>query len=211
MERARPRRRSQATAPARAPVQTLRRPLRVAVTGGIGAGKSEALRAFARHGASTLSSDEIVHRLLAEDPEVGAALLDRLGTTDRAQIAALVFEDQAALEWLEGLLHPRVRAECAGWYEGLAARDDPPALAVVEIPLLYETGSDARFDAVVVVTAPEEIRAARTSVRPDSRGKRLLPDEEKVRRATYAYVNDRSIEELDAFVAGVVRDLTAHT
>jgi dephospho-CoA kinase len=107
------------------------------------------------------------------------------------------------------LLHPRVGAEQARWYAGLAARPDPPPLAVVEIPLLYETGSEGRFDAVVVVTAPEELRAARTRVRPDSRGKRLLPDEEKVRRATYAYVNDGSLEALEAFVAAVVRDLAA--
>jgi dephospho-CoA kinase len=165
------------------------------------------LRAFARHGAAVLSSDEIVHRLIAEDPEVRAALLDRFGTTERDAIAAIVFEDSRALGWLERLLHPRVQAEYTAWRDEVAQSPDPPGVAVVEIPLLYETGSDARFDAVVVITAPEDVRAARSRVRPDSRGKRLLGDEEKIRRATYAYVNDGTLTELDAFVAGVVRAL----
>ncbi len=137
-----------------------------------------------------------------------AALNERFGTTDRAGIAAIVFDDRAELEWLEGLLHPRVQAAYAHWFEELLERRAPPELAVVEIPLLYETGSDARFDAVVAITAPEETRAARTRVRPDARGKRLLPDEEKIRRASYAYVNDGTIDELDAFVAGVVQALS---
>lgn len=185
-----------------------RRPIALAVTGGIGAGKSEALRSFARHGAATLSSDEIVHCLIAEDAEVRAALSERFGTTDRARIARIVFADRAELEWLERLLHPKVRAQYSAWREQLARSPDPPGVAVVEIPLLYETGSDARFDAVVVITAPEEVRAARSSVRPDARGNRLLSDEEKIRRANYVYVNDGTIEELDEFVAGVVRQLT---
>jgi dephospho-CoA kinase len=138
---------------------------------------------------------------------VRAALLERFGTTDREAIASIVFEDAEALAWLEGLLHPRVQAGYAAWREELARLPDPPALAVVEIPLLYETGSDARFDAVVVITAPEDVRAARSRVRPDSRGKRLLPDEEKIPRATYAYVNNGTLIELDAFVAEVVRAL----
>ena len=136
-----------------------------------------------------------------------AALLARFGTTDRDAIASIVFEDSQALGWLEGLLHPRVQAEYVAWRDEVACMPNPPGLAVVEIPLLYETGSDARFDAVVVITAPEDVRAARTRVRPDSRAKRLLGDEEKIRRATYAYVNDGTLMELDAFVAGVVRAL----
>ena len=84
------------------------RPLNVAITGGIGAGKSEALKAFARHGAATISSDEIVHELIEEDDEVRAALLERFGTTQRADIAEVVFADRDELAWLEALLHPRV-------------------------------------------------------------------------------------------------------
>ena len=82
------------------------------------------------------------------------------------------------------------------------------AVAVTEVPLLYETGGDERFDAVVVVTAPRELRAERTRVRADAREQRLIPDEEKVRRADFAYVNDGTLAELEAFVADVMSELT---
>ena len=75
------------------------------------------------------------------------------------------------------------------------------------MPLLYESGGDARFDRVVVVTAPEELRRGRRRVPADDRDARLLPDDEKVRRADFAYVNDGSVDDLDAWVAGVLRSL----
>jgi dephospho-CoA kinase len=176
-------------------------PLLVAVTGGIGAGKTETLRAFARRGVPTLSADEVVHRLIAGDPEVRAALEERFGTTERPRIAEIVFADSEELAWLEALLHPRVRAEQQTWLAGLG---DTP-LAVEEIPLLYETGADAAFDRVVVVTAPEEVRATRTDRL--GRSARLLPDEEKARRADFVYVNDGTLDELDAFVESVLERL----
>jgi dephospho-CoA kinase len=193
------------------------RPLAVAITGGIGAGKSEALAAFSRHGAATVSSDEIVHGLLRDDEQVRSALLERFGDAilddvgeiDRSAIAEIVFADREALEWLEALLHPRVAAEQAAWRDKLERVSDPPAVCVAEIPLLYETGGQDRFDAVVVVTASPELRAARAHVAPELRENRLLPDDEKAKRADYVYVNDGSLEELDAFVAGVMRDLLA--
>jgi len=193
------------------------RPLAVAITGGIGAGKTEALAAFARHGAATISSDEIVHRLLRDDDEVRAALLERFGERildeagqiDRSAIADVVFPDPAALDWLERLLHPRVTREYLEWREELGRLPDPPAVCVTEVPLLYEVGGQDRFDAVVVVTAPPEVRAARSQVPAELREPRLLPDDEKAKLADYVYVNDGSLEELDAFVAGVLEDLTA--
>ena len=178
------------------------RPLTAAVTGGIGAGKSEALRAFARRGVPTLSADEVVHRLIADDPEVRAALQQRFGTTDRAGIAAVVFADPEQLAWLEGLLHPRVRRVEEAWLAGLDA-----AVAVTEIPLLYEVGGEGRFDAVVVITASADVRAARTAVSPDARAGRLLPDDEKMARADFAYMNDGTLEQLDAFVGNVLEQL----
>ena len=195
----------------------MERPLAVAITGGIGAGKSEALAAFARHGAATVSSDEIVHRLLREDAGVREALLERFGDRildeakqiDRSAIADIVFPDPEALDWLEGLLHPLVSREYLEWREQLGRLPNPPAVCVTEVPLLYEVGGQDRFDAVVVVTAPPEIRAARTQVPSELREPRLLPDEEKAARANYVYVNDGSLEELDAFVAGVMDDLRA--
>jgi dephospho-CoA kinase len=178
------------------------RPLRVAVTGGIGAGKSEALRAFARRGVPILSADEVVHRLIGYEPEVRAALEERFGTTDRTRIAAVVFADPDQLAWLEGLLHPRVRVVEEEWLSGL----DAP-VAVTEIPLLFEVGGQDRFDAVVVITAPADIRAARTDMTADARAGRLLPDDVKMARADFAYVNDGTLEQLDSFVGGVLEQL----
>jgi dephospho-CoA kinase len=180
------------------------RPLAVALTGGIGAGKSEALAAFARHGAAVISSDAIVHDLIESDEDVRAALLDRFGTADREDIAGVVFADQDELDWLERLLHPRVLECFARWYE-----QQDTQLAVAEIPLLYETGGEKRFDAVIVVTAPEEVREARARVPLAGRSERLLPDDEKVRRADFTYVNDGTLADLDEWVDEVVRRLTA--
>ena len=88
--------------------------------------------------------------------------------------------------------------------------EDPPAIVAVEIPLLYETGGEARFDKVVVITASESVREERRGAFAD-REARLIPDEEKIQRADFAYVNDGTLEELDAFVAGVVRELTSES
>lgn len=191
------------------------RPVSVALTGGIGAGKSTALEAFRRHGAATISSDELVHRLYAEDGEVraavrerfGEAVFDPTGEVDRARLGALVFADREALAWLEKLLHPRVVAEYTAWRTELERSEPSPSLTVVEIPLLYETGGESRFDKVVVITAPAAVREARRGPSAD-REARLIPDEEKVRRADFAYENTGTLEELDRFVAGVVEELS---
>ena len=192
------------------------RPIAVAITGGIGAGKSEALYAFQKAGAATVSSDEIVHHLLRSDPDVKAAIvrelgedvLDDDGTVDRKRVAAVVFGDRAKLEFLEQLLHPLVSAEYMRWREQLAELPNPPRVAVTEVPLLYETGGDARFDKVVVITAPPKLREQRRRVARDDRDSRLLPDREKVKRADFAYVNTGTLEELDEWVTGVMQELT---
>jgi len=134
---------------------------------------------------------------------VRQALEERFGTTDRGRIGEIVFRDPQELAWLEALLHPRVRREELAWLDGLGGTD----VAVVEIPLLYETGGEALFDAVVVVTAPEETRHARAGERVTERSARLIPDDEKVRRADYVYVNDGSLAELEAFVVRVLEEL----
>ena len=190
------------------------RPVAVAITGGIGAGKSEALKAFARHGAATVSSDEIVHHLLRR-PEVRDAVVARMGhgvvspagEIDRGALATVVFNDREALAWLEELLHPLVSAEYLHWREQLADLADAPMVSVTEVPLLYETGSDARFDKVVVITAPSKLRRARSEVAMDDREARLLPDAEKVQRADFSFKNTGSLEELDAFVKSVMADI----
>jgi len=191
------------------------RPVAVAITGGIGAGKSEALKAFARHGAATVSSDEIVHHLLLR-PEVRDAVVARMGhgvvspagEIDRGALATVVFNDRDALAWLEELLHPLVSAEYLQWREQLAELPDAPSISVTEVPLLYETGGDARFDKVVVITAPSKLRRARSEVTMDDREARLIPDAEKVQRADFAFKNTGSLEELDAFVRSVLAELS---
>jgi dephospho-CoA kinase len=186
----------------------VKRPLAVALTGGIAAGKSEALRAFARNGAAVISSDDVVHRLYREDDGLRAALRERWGDrvidggdVDRAEIGRIVFADRAELAWLEAELHPRVRAALDAWLSEQAAD-----VAVAEIPLLYETGGEERYDRVVVVTAPAEVREARRGAVAE-REERLVPEEEKVRRADFSYVNDGSLKQLDLFVAGVLEEL----
>jgi dephospho-CoA kinase len=186
----------------------VQRPLAVALTGGIAAGKSEALRAFERRGAAVISSDDIVHRLYREDEGLQAALREhwgdrvfRDGEVDREEIGRIVFADRAELAWLEAELHPRVRAATDEWLAEQTAH-----VAVAEIPLLYETGGEERFDRVVVVTAAPEVREARRGGFSEREG-RLVPEEEKMRRADFCYVNDGTLDELDAFVAEVVEEL----
>ena len=122
---------------------------------------------------------------------------------DRKRIGEIVFQDPVELDWLEQLLHPRTRELANAWLETV----DRP-LAVIEIPLLFETGGEARFDNVVVITAPRELRIERRGQFAD-REARLLSEEEKVRRADFSYVNAGSLDDLDAFVADVVETLSS--
>ena len=194
----------------------MQRPIAVAITGGIGAGKSTVLAAFRAHGAATVSSDEIVHHLLRSDLDVRAALVERLGAgildedgiPDRAAIAAIVFDDPEALAFLEGLLHPLVSREYLTWREQLSDLDKPPRVCVTEVPLLYESGGETRFDRVVVVTAPRQLREQRRHAPQDNRDARLLDDAEKVARSDFHYVNTGSFEDLEAWVEGVMTELT---
>ena len=139
----------------------------------------------------------------------GAGVLDEDGEISRPAVAQVVFRDPGELAWLEALLHPLVVREYLAWREELGRRADPPALCVTEVPLLYEVGGETRFDAVVVVTAPRQLREARTNVTLANRRSRLLPDREKLKRADYGYVNTGSLEELDEWVAGVADRLRA--
>jgi len=191
-----------------------RPPIAVAITGGIGAGKSTALDAFRAHGAATVSSDEIVHHLLEADDAVRDAVVAKLGEDvltdgrpDRAKIAREVFADRERLAWLEGLLHPLVSREYLTWRDQLAQLDEPPRVCVTEVPLLFEVGSEGRFDKVVVVTAPDALREQRRRVARDDRDARLLPDREKVRRADYHYVNKGTFDDLFEWVGGVMAEL----
>lgn len=187
----------------------------VAVTGGIGAGKSELLQAFAARGVPVLSTDAVVHRLLQENDEVRAAVSERFGAglfgqdreIDRSRLAATVFADPDELAWLEGLLHPLVYGEVERWWAQQARHEPVADICVVEVPLLYESGGESRFDAVVAVTASASVRAARGVSRLPERERRLLPEPEKLRRCDFAYRNDGSLEQLDAFAGCVLGEL----
>ena len=175
----------------------------VGLTGGMGAGKSEALAALERLGAATLSSDAVVHDLLQGD-EVRGLLAERFGAevaADRAAIASLVFADPQEREWLESVLWPRVGARIAAWREELDAREQPPRAAVVEVPLLFESGMEAVFDHTIAVVADDALRSARTSGRDhaaaEERHARQLSQDEKAQRADFAVRNDGTLAELE--------------
>ena len=191
----------------------MRRPSAVVgLTGGIGAGKSEALAAFGRHGAATLSSDQIVHRLYDTDAvrtavgeHFGAAVMRPDGSVDRAAVADRVFADPAERRWLEGVLLPMISAEFARWRDSEVERGTP--LLVHEAPTLFEAGVEHRYDAIVTITAPVDVREAR---RPGAtvRMSHQVPESEKVARSDYVYVNDGDLAALDRFVKSVVDALS---
>ena len=137
----------------------------------------------------------------------GGRVFDDIGQVYRPAIAEIVFADPAELAWLEGLLHPRVELAYLSWREELAAEPKHPSICVTEVPLLFEVGAERLFDAIVVVTAPPQTRWGRTAVTNDGRERRLVPDEERIARADFAYVNEGSLKELDKWVVSVLTDL----
>jgi dephospho-CoA kinase len=191
----------------------------VGLTGGIGAGKSEALAAFERLGASTISADAVVHELYG-DPEIVAAVTDRWGeemapdgTVDRAAVAGRAFGDPDERAWLEGLLWPRVGERIAAWREAESRRDPAPPALVVETPLLFEAGLEGIYDATVAIVADEAVRAERAAARGheavDERQARQLSQSEKAQRATYAVSNSGSIEALQEKLSDLLVKLSA--
>jgi dephospho-CoA kinase len=189
----------------------------VGLTGGIGAGKSEALRALAELGAATLSTDAVVHELLAS-AELRDIVVSRLGEEvapdgrlDRSLIAESVFGDDEARTWYEGELWPRVGKRVADWKQDVDALDPPPRAAVVEVPLLFESGMEAAFDATIAVVADEDVRAERAGARGHAslaeRTKRQLSQEEKAQRADFEVRNDGSLDELRETLSRVLARL----
>lgn len=186
----------------------------VGLTGGIGAGKSEALRALERLGAATLSSDAVVHEILATD-EARDDLVERLGDevapagrVDRDAVARVVFDDPDARRWLEEYLWPRVGGRIAAWRSELDSRDPRPRAAVVEVPLLFESGMEDGFDHTIAVIADDELRAERIGVRGHaggaSRESRQLDQLEKAERADFSVRNDGTVDELERELSQVL-------
>ena len=191
----------------------------VGLTGGVGSGKSTALAALERLGAATLSTDSVVHELYASQ-ELRDVLEGRWrgevigadGTVDRAAVARRAFACEEDRRWLEGELWPRVGARVAAWRDEAGSLDPAPRAAVVEVPLLFEAGMEAAFDATVAIVADEALRAGRAAGRGheavDERVARQLTQREKAQRATYAIVNDGTVAELEARLSAVLDKLT---
>jgi dephospho-CoA kinase len=189
----------------------------VGLTGGLGAGKSEALRALGELGAATLSTDAVVHELLGGDElrEIVVARLGpevaRDGRLDRSLIAERVFGDEPARAWLEGELWPRVGQRITEWRQEVEALDPAPRAAVVEVPLLFESGMEAVFDATIAVVADESLREERAAARGHAavaeRTGRQLSQTEKAQRADFKVRNDGSLEELRETLSRVLARL----
>jgi dephospho-CoA kinase len=190
----------------------------VGLTGGIGAGKSEALAALERLGAATISADAVVHELYG-DPEIVAAVTERWGddvapggTVDRSAVAGRAFGDPDERAWLEGMLWPKVGERIAAWRDGESRRDPAPRALVVETPLLFEAGLEGIYDATVAIVADESVRAQRAAARGheavDERNARQLSQSEKAGRATFAVSNSGSIAELEQKLSDLLAKLT---
>jgi dephospho-CoA kinase len=189
-------------------------PLKIGLTGGIAAGKSEALKAFARLGAATLSSDAVVHELL-EGEALRARLAERWGPevlaergVDRAKIGEIVFADPDELSWLEAQIHPLVQERTVAWLLSLPADTE---FAVVEVPLLFEAGGDSAFDTTVAVVTADEVRRERAAARGhalvDEREARQLTQPEKAERAEHIIENDGSVEDLEGALSALLEKL----
>jgi dephospho-CoA kinase len=189
-------------------------PLTIGLTGGIAAGKSEALAAFSRLGAATLSSDAVVHELLESEPLVGR-LTERWGPAvapegrvDRNRIGEIVFADPEQLTWLEQQIHPLVGERIGGWLVDLPAAAE---IAVIEVPLLFEGEMASAFDKTVAIVTADERRRERAAARGhalvDEREARQLTQEEKAQRADYIVANDGSVEDLEQALSALIAKL----
>jgi len=189
----------------------------VALTGGIGAGKSTALAALERLGATVISSDAVVHELYGS-AAVRDAVLDRFGpevapdgVVNRSALAAKAFGSDADRIWLEQLLWPAVQQRIADWRAQSARIEPPPRVLVVEVPLLFEAGSDRMYDATIAVIADEGVREERARGRGHlalaQREARQLSQQEKAARSTFVVVNDGSVEELERKLSAVLGKL----
>lgn len=189
-------------------------PLTIGLTGGIAAGKSEALAAFERLGAATISSDAVVHELLDSQPLLGR-VTERWGENvapggrvDRSRIGEIVFADPDELKWLEGQIHPLVGERIGSWLGSLAA---DAGIAVVEVPLLFEGEMASVFDTTVAVVTADEVRRARAEARGHTlvgeREARQLSQEEKAAHAEHVIENDGTLEDLERRLSALIAKL----
>jgi dephospho-CoA kinase len=188
----------------------------IGLTGGMGCGKSLAASMFARHAFGVLDSDALIHQRLYADLEVidalrrqfGGAVLTEAGGVDRRRLGERVFSDGASLQWLEGLLHPRLHAI---WRAEVAAGGEKSW--VVEVPLLFENSLQNWFDLTVGVASHPAVQIARLEERgipPQLARQRIskqLPLAQKIELADVVLLNDGSSDFLCAQVAALVHSL----
>jgi dephospho-CoA kinase len=184
------------------------------LTGSVGMGKSTTARFFAEEGVPVHDADAVVHRLY--EGEAAAAIEAAFpGTTvggkvDRPRLGAHVLDDPAALKRLEAIVHPMVQEAERQFLADAQARG--AKVALLDIPLLYEIGREGAADAVVVVSAPEEVQRARVLERPGMTAEKLnamlarqLPDAEKRRRADFVVDTSRGFDAARAQVREILR------
>lgn len=190
----------------------------VGLTGGIGAGKSTALAAMRELGADVLSTDAVVHELY-HCQHVIDALVERWGeevapegVADRQAIAERAFASDEERRWLERTLWPLVGERVAVWLALARAREPRPLAAIVEMPLLFESGMDRACDATIAVVAADKARtermAGRGHVRVDERAARQLSQAEKAARATHVVSNDSDLDALRRELSTVLAKLS---
>jgi dephospho-CoA kinase len=189
-------------------------PLTIGLTGGIAAGKSEALAAFERLGAATISSDAVVHELLDSEPLLGRVTerwgedVAPQGRVDRARIGEIVFADPDELKWLEGQIHPLVGERIGAWLGSLGA---DVGIAVVEVPLLFEGEMAPVFDTTLAVISADEVRRARAEARGHTlvgeREARQLSQEEKAAHAEHVIENDGTLDDLERRLSALIAKL----
>ena len=197
----------------------LARPVVVGMTGGIACGKSTAAACLAEEGVAVLETDEVAHDVMRPDGPAyddvvaafGKEIVAADGTIDRRILGKLVFERPDALRHLNALVHPSVREHWESWR---TARRSENRSGVIVIPLLFETGATAGWDAVLCVAAPEDEmlrRLERRGLTETEARQRLAaqwPVAEKMRRADAVIWNDGTLEELKARTLDAWRQVT---
>lgn len=188
------------------------------LTGSIGMGKSTTLRMFAEEGCAVWDADAAVHRLYEPDGAGSAAateifgddILSPDGSVDRAALGAIVLEDDAAMRRLEAAIHPLVAQDREAFLARV--RTEGAKIAVLDIPLLFETGGAGRADAVVLVTADEAVREERVLARPGMTPRKLrailakqMPEAERTERADYVVRTDAGMDAARLAVKAIVR------
>ena len=196
--------------------------LKVALTGGIATGKSYVLDQLRRRGIPCLDADELAHGVTAAGTEATAAVAARFGrdilapdgSVDRAKLGPIVFADQAARRDLEAIVHPGVYRAITAGLRAFELIGDAP-MAVVDVPLLYETGADSKFDKVIVATCQPATQRARMIARglTDAEARQRLaaqwPTDQKAARADFVIHTDGPFEETDRQIAGVLQALAS--